>query len=76
MTAVTWREARRRAPVATVPGPGFVPRLHVRRDQDGCWSYDVWEGCLWHTGGRATTHAEALAVGLAALETASLEHAR
>lgn len=63
------REAVQRT--ATVPGPGFAPRLTVRKASNGgAWLWDVWEGCRWHDGGTAPTQPAALALGLAALDTA------
>lgn len=78
-----WRDARFVAPtpVPAVTGPGFVPRLRVhrsrsiRRDGTARWLWEVWEGCVCHAWGDAATHGEALAVGLAALESASVRSA-
>lgn len=55
-----------------------TPRLRVKRGQiTGDWIWRVLGADNeWLTFGRAATHAEALAVGLAALETASLTGSR
>lgn len=52
------------------------PTLRVRRRRDPVsrrwlppWDWAVWDGCVLHAHGEAPTHGQALAVGLAALET-------
>lgn len=58
----------------TVPADALPrPRLRVSKDPDfGRWRWDVWEGCRWHDGNTAPSWSAALALGLAALEHASI----
>lgn len=50
----------------------LAPKLHVRKDPDfPGWRWDVWEGCRWHDGGTVPAWPAALALGLAALDTAT-----
>jgi hypothetical protein len=71
-----WPEGRR-LPVATTR-PGVKPRLRVFRSSSGdgwLWTLTVGDHGMGGFGrdyGQAATHGEALAVGLAALETASV----
>lgn len=52
-----------------------LPKLRVRKDPvTGRWEWGLWEGCLSHGYGLAPTQPAALAVGLAALETASMRN--
>jgi hypothetical protein len=77
-----WPEAQRRAwdwdgqpirmPDLIVEGPRVV-KLRVKKDPTtGRWEWALWEGCRSHGYGLAPTQPAALAVGLAALETASV----